>query len=165
MKKKLRNHNTTKVQLFVSVIASLFLMSGPSSGSPAEVITNQPAPAVELLTQYPVDLSDTLGVQLTQISLTAEKMMVDVRYRITDPEKARSLLAEANRPILTHHASGKSFVVPVTAKVGPLRQTAQSPKLNKIYYLFFGNHGRTIKSGDKVTLRFGETIISNMTVL
>jgi hypothetical protein len=80
--------------------------------------------------------------------------MIDFRYKVLDPAKAKELFVRQNHPALIHQETGKVLVVPETAKIGPLRNS-DTPKQGKIYWMFFGNAGYLVKAGDQVTVVIG----------
>lgn len=105
-----------------------------------------------------------LGIEILSLRLSAEGYIVDFRYKAVDAAKAETLFSRQINPYLLHEATGKVMTVPVTAKVGPLRQTTNKPEVGKGYFMLFGNPGRFIHSGDKVTFIFGEHRIEHLTV-
>lgn len=105
-----------------------------------------------------------LGIAIQSLRLSAEGYIVDVRYKALDAAKAEILFSRDIKPYMQHEASGKVITVPVPAKIGPLRQTTNKPVAGKGYFMLFGNPGRFIKSGDKVTIIFGEHRIEHLTV-
>lgn len=104
------------------------------------------------------------GMRVTALRLTAEGYMIDLRYQVVDAGKAAALLSPKVQPYLIEQASGARLLVPDTPKVGMLRQRVIDPKPEKIYFMFFANPGRYIKSGDKVTLVLGDSRISDIAV-
>jgi hypothetical protein len=103
----------------------------------------------------PADLAKQWGIEVTSIRLTANNYMIDFRYRVLDPVKAKELFVRQNKPALVHQKTGKVLVVPETAKIGPLRNS-DDPKQGKIYWMFFGNAGGLVKTGDQVTVVIGD---------
>lgn len=101
------------------------------------------------------ELAERWGIEVTSIRLTANDHMIDFRYRVLDPEKAQELFVRQNKPALIHQETGRVLAVPETAKTGPLRNSNQ-PKQGKIYWMFFGNAGFLVQSGDEVTVVIGE---------
>ena len=96
------------------------------------------------------------GIQIESLRLSAGGHMIDFRYRVLDPEKAAALAKRENKPCLIDEATGATFVVPRTPKIGPLRQTAQRLTAGKVYWMFFSNPGKFIKLGAKVTVVIGD---------
>lgn len=103
------------------------------------------------------------GIEITSIRLTAHGHMIDFRYRVLDAEKAAALFVRQTKPRLIHQGTGKVLSVPETAKVGPLRNSNE-PQEGKIYWMFFGNAGKVVKKGDKVTVVIGDFKVENLEV-
>jgi hypothetical protein len=81
--------------------------------------------------------------------------MLDFRYRVLDAAKAAPLFVRQTKPHLVHKASGKVLGVPETAKLGPLRNS-DSPQAGRIYWMFFGNPGGLVQTGDFVSVVIGD---------
>lgn len=103
------------------------------------------------------------GIELQTVRLTAAGHLIDVRYRVLDPDKAVALMKRGDKAFLIDQASGAKLPVPRT-KVGPLRQTGSKPKAGKVYPLLFSNTGKLIESGSKVTLVIGNFRMENIVV-
>ncbi len=108
-------------------------------------------------------LEEQWGIEITALRLTAAGHMIDFRYRVLDAEKAGPLFVRQIKPYLVHHASGKTLAVPNTAKIGTLRNS-NTPKENRIYWMFFGNKG-LVKKGDKVSIVIGDFKAESLEVL
>jgi hypothetical protein len=104
------------------------------------------------------------GIEPVALRLTANQTMLDLRYKVTDPELAASLLDRKEDIYLLHEASGKVFPVPVMAKLGPMRQITQNPKPGKIYFVLFSNTGKLVQSGDLATLVLGDLRLQHLQV-
>lgn len=111
----------------------------------------------------PSELEKKWGVKPLSIRLTAADHFVDFRYRVTDSEKASSILRRREKAYLLEQETGNVFPVPVT-KLGPLRGTAIKPKANTNYLILFANVNKTIKRGSKVTVVIGDFRAENLTV-
>lgn len=90
--------------------------------------------------------------------------MIDFRYRAVDPGKASILFDREAKPYLVHEATNAKFLIPAPAKVGPLRQTTNQPVAGKTYFMMFANPGQYVKTGDKVTIVFGEHRLEHLPV-
>jgi hypothetical protein len=106
----------------------------------------------------------SLGIESVAIRQTSAGYMLDYRYRVLDPVLAADMLDRKIKPYLLHEATGKVLAVPVTAKVGPLRQSTLKPEAGRIYFMMFGNAGNLVQVGDKVSLIIGEHKIEHLTV-
>ena len=110
-----------------------------------------------------VDLTEAWGVRVERLTLSAGGYMLDFRFTIEDPEKAKPLLGRKTKPYLVHQKSGAKFVVPNTPKVGPLR-TDNADQAGRTLFILFANPAQTVKSGDKVTVVIGECEIKDLVV-
>ena len=112
------------------------------------------------------DIAERWGVEVVAIRRSAADSMLDFRFRILDPEKARPLVDRRFDPMLIHGETGKRLDVPVPAKIGPLRSTEKFglPKEGRIYFVLFGNAGRLVKEGDAVTVTIGDFRAENLVV-
>lgn len=108
-------------------------------------------------------LSEKWGIELVAMRSTAAGHMVDFRYKVVDADKAAPLFKRHTKPYLVHQQSGKVLAVPNTAKIGTLRNS-NTPQAGKIYWMFFGNHHRLVKRGDKVTVAIGDFRASDLQV-
>ncbi len=103
------------------------------------------------------------GIQIRGIRLTAAGHMLDFRFRVDDPDKAAPLFERRTKPYLISQSSGDRLEVPRPPKVGPLR-SSNPPMAGRVYWMFFGNPGKRVKAGDKVTVVIGEFKAENLTV-
>lgn len=142
---------------------SILALAGPVIGC-ATVSSGQDgaAPAVTAESPGP-DIASQWGIEITSLRLTANGHMLDYRYRVLDAEKATDLFKRQIKPYLIHQASGQVMAVPETAKLGPLRNS-NIPQVGKIYWMFFGNAGKLIQPGDKVTVVIGEFRMEDLIV-
>lgn len=92
------------------------------------------------------------GIEVVAMRRSAAGYMLDLRYRIVDPERARAFLDRSQRPYLIDEATGAQFRVPTSPKVGTLRQVPQKPDPQRTYFILFSNPQRFIQPGSHVTL-------------
>ena len=107
---------------------------------------------------------ENTGIQILSLRTTAAGNMLDFRYKVIDPKKAAIWLDRSSKPLLHVLKNGKTLQVPVTAKIGPLRQSAVLAKAGKNYFMFFGNPGRMVKSGDEVIIQIGSFKSKKLTI-
>jgi hypothetical protein len=112
----------------------------------------------------PDPLEDQWGVKPVAIRLVGGEHFIDFRYRVTDPDKAATLLSRKNQPYLIDEATGKVHTVPVT-KIGPMRSSTVKPKADRNYLVLFGNTHRIIQKGSRVTVVIGDFRAEHMTVM
>jgi len=82
---------------------------------------------------------------------------------VLDAEKATDLFKRQIKPHLIHQKTGKVLAVPETAKLGPLRNS-NTPQEGRIYWMFFGNTGKLVKAGDKVSVVIGDFRVEDLVV-
>lgn len=115
----------------------------------------RPLPTPEQAAAAAAERAATWGVRIESVRVTAVGHMVDLRYRVLDTEKALPLFDRHTKPYLLHQKSGKALEVPRTAKLGPLRASGNTV-VARTYTLLFGNTGKLVQPGDRVTLAIGE---------
>jgi hypothetical protein len=123
------------------------LPAGPEAGAAPGA-----APAADRIN---ADLEAEWGIRVVSLRQTANGHLLDFRYRVVDPEKAKSLLRREDKPVLIDEASGKRFPVPQMPKIGALRQSSLAPEAGKVYFILFKNPFGLLKSGSKVTVVIG----------
>lgn len=108
---------------------------------------------------------ERLGVKIRGVRLSAAGFMLDLRYRVLDAAKAAPMLDRKVQPYLLD-SSGARLGVPASPKVGQLRSTRRGGEIlmDRDYSMLFGNPGRYLKQGSKITLVVGEQKIENLTV-
>ncbi len=109
------------------------------------------------------DAAARLGIDLVTVRLSAQRHLVDVRYRITDPEKAAALVARDAKPQLLDEASGEPLAVPSYPKMGALRAKGHA-EAGRSYFILFENRSGTVKSGSRVTLALGDLKLAHLVV-
>jgi hypothetical protein len=134
-----------------AALVGLLLASLVPSGWGAQA----PAPAEKPHPREKTLIKRQWGVEPMWVRLTAAGFMLEFRYRVLDEGKAKPLFARLTKPLLVHEATGASLTVPVTAKVGPLRNS-DPPVEGRVYWMFFNNPGQLVKPGDRVSVVIGE---------
>lgn len=126
-----------------------FLLGQPVSGDPAGL----------------AQMEQRFGVKVTGLHTTAGGYMLDFRYKVVDAAKAAALVAPKVSPYVFDPATGSTFIVPSSPKVGSLKPHA-GDKLQpgKQYFSIFSNPGKRIQPGQKVTLVIGEFRIDQVIV-
>jgi len=103
------------------------------------------------------------GVEVLFVRQTSAGYMLEFRYKVLDPEKAKPLFERKTKPVLTHVESGARFIVPTPPKTGALRNS-NMPLENHTYWMFFANPDKFIKPGDLVTIEIGDFVAKNIVV-
>lgn len=94
------------------------------------------------------------GVDLAGVHPVSSGLMLRLDYKVLDPARAAALADRKVRPYLIDEATGTALAVPAMEKIGELRQVA-SPEAGRTYFMIFGNPGRLVKRGSRVTLVVG----------
>jgi hypothetical protein len=175
--------NPVPARRLVTGVLALFCLAapavaGPSSGASgpiegaaprcAAARDGGPETAAERESPIPsteerLRIEERWGIEITSLRVTANGHMLDYRYRVLDADKATDLFRRQLEPYLVHQASGKVLAVPETAKLGPLRNS-NIPQEGRIYWMFFGNTGKLVHPGDRVTVVIGELRIEDILV-
>jgi hypothetical protein len=108
-------------------------------------------------------LIDEWGVEITGVRISAAGYIVDFRYRVHDAEKSVPLFVRKTKPVLTQEKTGLEIPLYRSPKVGPMR-SSYTPKEGRVYTILFSNSNRTVKPGDRVTVRIGDFVVRNLVV-
>jgi uncharacterized Zn ribbon protein len=111
----------------------------------------------------PVSIEEKWGIKVVSVRLTAADHMIDFRYRIVDADKATALVQKDIKPYLIDQASGTKLLVPRT-RLGPMRQSSVKPAADRNYAILFGNTGKLVKQGSKVTVVIGDLKVEDLVV-
>lgn len=106
---------------------------------------------------------DQWGIKIKSVRETAKGHMLDLRYEVTEPDRAAPVLHADAKPYLIHKRTGIALAVPNMAKVGPLQQTSNPPVTGVVYFMLFGNDG-LVKPGDEVKLVIGDAVFEGLYV-
>ncbi len=109
-------------------------------------------------------LKQDWGIELLAVRRSEAGHILDLRYRVTDPEKARAIVEGRMKPMLLDETRKLALQVPATEKVGQLRQLHLSSRPDYVYFMLFGNPDRLVQDGDKVTLVLGDLRIDGIPV-
>lgn len=110
-------------------------------------------------------LHEKWGVEVLGVQATATGYILDFRYRVVDAEKAAPLLDRRIKPYILVEKDESRLEVPVTNKLGALRQTTKHVRPDRNYFVLFSNPARHVKSGDKVTVVIGDFKAEHLDVL
>jgi len=150
-------------RLTFSLLAAICLAA---CAGPAAKSTAAPAAESRVAAAMPAQSeANALGIHVTALRVSAGGFMLDLRYRVVDPERAKLLLDRKVPAYLVDEATGTRLGVPSTAKLGRLRQGAQTNiRTDRDYGMLFGNPGRYLQPGAKVTLVAGDVQVPHLTV-
>jgi len=137
-------------------LASSLVKAG--TAEPARTEQNESRWSTETL-----DLSEEWGVEILGIRITASGYALDLRYRVTDAEKAAPIFERQNKPVLIDQESGREFQIGGSPTVGPMR-SSYIPHVDRTYVMLFGNAGGYLRPGSKVNLEVGPFHAEGLTV-
>lgn len=138
-----------KGQFAFFIVIALLGLAPISNGWATTALDAQPSPA---------GLSEPekrFGIRILSLRPTAAGNMLDMRFRVLDPEKAQPILDKGKKAFVLDQASGKALSVPVT-KAGSWRQTTSKPEAGRVYFVLFGNPNKLVKENSKVTVVIGD---------
>lgn len=115
----------------------------------------------EPLTLAPADLPKHFGIRLEAVRLSAAGHMLDLRYRVTDPDQAKEIARE--KPFLVDER-GRKLSTPSFAKVGSLRQSPEQLEKGRVYFALFANPGRSVSKGETVTIVLDQVRVEGVAV-
>lgn len=95
------------------------------------------------------------GIKIVSLRPTAGGQMLDLRFQVIDPEKAKPVLDKNKKAYILDSKTGKTLPVPVT-KAGSMRQATLKPEAGRIYFILFSNPNRMVKEGGNVSLLIGD---------
>ncbi len=108
-------------------------------------------------------LEEEWGIKVESAMLSAGGYMVDFRFRVLDATKAARIFDRKTMPYMIDQATGAKFIVPSPPKVGPLR-SGGNIKEGRVYFIFFANPAKYVKSGNKITVVVGDLNIQDIVV-
>jgi hypothetical protein len=106
------------------------------------------------------------GVRIEGLSLSAHGYLLDLRYRVTDPDKAAPLLDAKKTVHLVDDARNATLGVPKSPVIGGMRQTSRNRVIytDRDYFILFVNPGRAVRQGDTLKLAVDGATIAELTV-
>jgi hypothetical protein len=103
------------------------------------------------------------GVEIIGVKPVSSGYMLAFKYRVIDPEKAKLLNDRQTRAFLRDEATGNVLSVPAMENVGELR-TGAAPVADRTYFMIFGNPGKLVKSGSRVSVVAGALHVDGLIV-
>lgn len=100
-------------------------------------------------------LEQEYGVRLTLVAVTAAGGMVDVRYRVIDPDKAAKLVDEADGGIMpmVYVGNGDIMLMP------DMHMRTQQLIADRMYFTLIPNTQNAVRRGSVVTIVFGDIAV------
>jgi hypothetical protein len=118
----------------------------------------QAAQIAEMQAQVMAAIDAQWGIRVTQVVATADGGLVDLRYQITDPDKAIFLFDDvANFPRLVAEDSGVEIALTTLPHQHDL-------EFGQVYFILFRNAANAVKPGGLVTVMVGGLAVEHFAV-
>lgn len=143
--------------VLLAVLVLFVACSRNNNGNPAS------ASAVPASWARPVvalsDLGDRSGVEITRVAVTGDGGLVDLRFKVVDPDKANAVHDERTPPAVVDENSGL-----VVHQLLMNHAHSGAFKAGVTYYLVFENPGNWVRRGGKVTVLLGDAQVEHVRV-
>jgi len=106
------------------------------------------------------DLGQASGVTITRVAVTAGGGLVDLRFRVVDPERAHALHDAATPPAVVDESSGL-----VVHDLLMNHEHTGDFRAGVTYYLVFNNPGNWVRRGARVTVLLGNAEVAHVRVV
>lgn len=133
-----------------------------AAAMPAKSITPTPS-AADWRARQSLYYKRNWGVEIIGVKPVSSGYMLAFKYRVLDPEKAKLLNDRKTRAFLRDEATETVLSVPAMEKVGELR-TGAAPVAERTYFMIFGNPGKLVKSGSRVSVVAGALHVDGLIV-
>ena len=145
--------------LVTIVVAGLVLWLSHAFGGGAK----RTADKVPVSWQRPVVTADGLtqqnGVKITQVVVTGDGGLVDLRFKVVDPDRANALHDPATPPAVVEEESGL-----VVHELFMNHSHTGPYKAGVTYYLVFNNPGNWVHHGSRVSVMLGNAQVEHVVV-
>jgi hypothetical protein len=152
-----------KAIIFI-LIAGLAAAAGASPQHPAPAAAAGTADSAVQAGLQGDEIESTWGIRVESVRLTASGLMLDFRYRVTSPDKARPLFQKPHDPFAVDIATSTTLPVPKVGNIGQLRSSVKEPQRDQVYFILFSNPGKIVKVGGKVRVVMSDFRADNLTV-
>jgi hypothetical protein len=105
------------------------------------------------------DLAAASGVTITRLAVTGGGGLVDLRFRVVDPQRAHALHDPGTPPAVVDEASGL-----VVHDLLMNHEHTGDYQAGVTYYLVFDNPGNWVRRGARVTVLLGDAQVEHVPV-
>ncbi len=161
---------TIEKMLLAGILASSIFALGPivlaAADEPVAAVPTAPQPsetAAHWRSREGLYYKRNWGVEIIGVKPVSSGLMLSFKYRVLDPDKAKLLNDRKTRAFLRDESTGTVLSVPAMENVGELR-TGAAPETGRIYFMIFGNPGKLVKSGSRVSVVAGALHVDNLIV-
>jgi len=106
------------------------------------------------------DLGQASGVTITRVAVTGGGGLVDLRFRVVDPDRAHALHDAATPPAVVDESSGL-----VVHDLLMNHEHTGDFRAGATYYLVFNNPGNWVRRGAQVTVLLGNAEVEHVRVV
>lgn len=103
------------------------------------------------------------GICIEDLRLSLNGRLLDLRYRVSDFEKASQILKKGTKIVLKDQETGIVHEVPNMPKIGALRQLPRADTPGRTYFMVFSNN-EGVGRGAKMTIKMGEVEFPDVVV-
>jgi hypothetical protein len=150
-----------KRKLLASLLAALVMVQSASAAAP-EPRSAAPG-AADWHARQGLYYKRNWGVEVIGVKPVSSGYMLAFRYRVLDPEKAKLLNDRKAKAYLIDEASGIRLAVPALENVGELR-SGTAPEADRNYFMIFGNPGKLVKPGSRISVVVGNFRVDGLVV-
>jgi hypothetical protein len=104
-------------------------------------------------------LGQASGVEITRVAVTGDGGLVDLRFKVVDPDRANALHDAGTPPAVVDEQSGL-----VVHSLLMNHAHSGAFKAGVTYYLVFENPGNWVRRGSRVTVLLGNAQVEHVTV-
>lgn len=112
-------------------------------------------------------LPELLGIEMVSLRTTAEGHMLDLRYRVVNPQAAKEVLKHNSKidiKIVDPKTGRVLKFADTQMPVGWLRATSYKPRNHRVYFILYNNPDTLIKPGSEVSILFGSVRVDGWKV-
>lgn len=103
-----------------------------------------------------IELEDRWGIQIRQVGVTADGGLVDLRYLVTDADKAARMFGDLQTTPMIRTANGS------TIQLRTLIKHHHTLEVGRTYYMLYRNTGNAIAPGSLITVLVGDVQVSGI---
>jgi hypothetical protein len=128
----------------------------PQAAAPDGAVTMPANPEIEA----------RLGVRFTQVGITADGGMVDLRYLVLDPDKAMALMSMSMAEADTNPTAPKMIIEQNGTEIAnsEVMSMKQLPEANSVQFILYANPRGLLKPGMLVTIVVGDLRLTHVPV-
>lgn len=95
-------------------------------------------------------LEEQWGIQIRQVGVTADGGLIDLRYLVTDSEKATRMFSDLRTTPLIYASDGTAI------QLRTLIKHHHTLEVGRTYYMLYRNSGNVITPGSLVSIQVGD---------